>query len=217
MSIIKGLKNISEAIDKPKGNAPTGPRVRWLKLEDGQSVKVRFANEVDDSSKFYDEDRGLAIVVSEHTNPTDYKRKAVCTMDDEGRCFGCDMHRRNPKDGWKPRLRFYTNVLVEDGMEDPYVAVWSMGVAKSATFNTIREFAADGNSVSNMTWKVKRNGKGTETNYILIPGATDSDTFDWSGYDVFPLESAIRQVPFADQESFYLGFDNPATSTSVDW
>ena len=217
MSIIKGLKNISEAIDKPKGNAPTGPRVRWLKLEDGQSVKVRFANEVDDSSKFYDEDRGLAIVVSEHTNPTDYKRKAVCTMDDEGRCFGCDMHRRNPKDGWKPRLRFYTNVLVEDGMEDPYVAIWSMGVAKSATFNTIREFAADGNSVSNMIWKVKRNGKGTETNYILIPGATDSDTFDWSGYDVFPLESAIRQVPFADQESFYLGFDNPATSTSVDW
>jgi hypothetical protein len=217
MSIIKGLKNISEAIDKPKGSAPSGPRVRWLKLEDGQSVKVRFANEVDDSSKFYDEDRGLAIVVSEHTNPTDYKRKAVCTMDDEGRCFGCDMHRRNPKDGWKPRLRFYTNVLVDDGMEDPYVAVWSMGVAKSATFNTIREFAADGNSVSNMTWKVKRNGKGTETNYILIPGATDSDAFDWSGYDVFPLESAIRQVPFADQESFYLGFDNPATSTSVDW
>lgn len=217
MSIIKGLKNISEALDKPKGSAPNGPRVRWLKIEDGQSVKVRFANEVDDSSKFYDEDRGLAIVVSEHTNPTDYKRKAVCTMDDEGRCFGCDMHRRNPKDGWKPRLRFYTNVLVEDGMEDPYIAVWSMGVAKSATFNTIREFAADGNSVSNMTWKVKRNGKGTETNYILIPGATDSDAFDWSGYDVFPLESAIRQVPFADQESFYLGFDNPATSTSVDW
>ena len=217
MSIIKGLKNISEAIDKPKGNAPTGPRVRWLKLEDGQSVKVRFANEIDDSSKYYDEDRGLAIVVSEHTNPTDYKRKAVCTMEDEGRCFGCDMHRRNPKDGWKPRLRFYTNVLVDDGMEDPYVAVWSMGVAKSATFNTIREFAADGNSISNMSWKVKRNGKGTETNYILIPGATDSDTFDWSGHEVFPLESAIRQVPFADQESFYLGFDNPATSTSVDW
>lgn len=217
MSIIKGLKNISEAIDKPKGNTPTGPRVRWLKLEDGQSVKVRFANEIDDSSKYYDEDRGLAIVVSEHTNPTDYKRKAVCTMEDEGRCFGCDMHRRNPKDGWKPRLRFYTNVLVDDGMEDPYVAVWSMGVAKSATFNTIREFAADGNSISNMSWKVKRNGKGTETNYILIPGATDSDTFDWSGHEVFPLESAIRQVPFADQESFYLGFDNPATSTSVDW
>lgn len=217
MSIIRGLKAINDELDKPKATAPTGPRVRWLKLDDGQSAKIRFANELDDESKFYDDSRGLAIVVSEHTNPDDYKRKATCTMEDEGRCFGCEMHRRDPKKGWKARLRFYTNVIVDDGMEDPFVAVWSMGVAKSATFNTIREYAADGNSVSNMTWKVKRNGKGTETNYILIPGASDSEAFDWNKFEIFPLESAIRQVPYADQESFYLGFDNPATSTSVDW
>lgn len=216
MSIIKGLKDINAAIDKPKASA-AGPKVRWLKLEDGQSAKIRFVNEVDDSSKFYADDRGLAIVVSEHTNPKDYKRKAVCTIDDEGRCFGCEMYRNDPKAGWKPRLRFYTNVIFDDGMEDPYVAVWSMGVLKSSTFNTIREYAAESAGISNMTWKVKRSGKGTETNYILIPGAVDSDDFNWSDFEAFPLESAIRQVPYSEQEAFYLGFDNPATSTSVDW
>jgi hypothetical protein len=92
-----------------------------------------------------------------------------------------------------------------------------MGVAKSATFSTIREYAMESEGITNMVWKLKRNGKGTETNYILIPGATDTEKFDWSGYEVFPLESAIRKVPYAEQESFYLGFDDPTTSTSVDW
>lgn len=216
MSIIKGLKNIEAVLDKPK-TMGTGSKVRWLKLDDGQSIKIRFVNEIDEDSKFYDEDRGLAIVVSEHTNPKDYKRKAVCTLDDEGRCFGCEMHRKDMKAGWRPRLRFYTNVLVDDGMEDPYVAVWSMGVAKSATFSTIREYAMDAEGVTNMTWKLKRNGMGTETNYTLIPGPSDSESFDWASTEPFALESAIRQVPYVEQEGFYLGFDNPATSTTVDW
>lgn len=215
MAIVSGLKNIEALLDKPKG--ASGPKVRWLKLEDGQSVKLRFVNEVDEDSKFYDEDRGLAIVVSEHTNPKDYRRKAVCTMDDSGRCFGCEMNSKDPKAGWRARLRFYTNVLVEDGIEDPYVAVWSMGVAKAATFNTIREYAMESEGITNMTWKLKRSGVGTETNYILIPGATDSDPYDWSSVEAFNLETAVREVPYSEQESFYLGYDNPATSTTVDW
>lgn len=216
MSIVKGIKNIEALLEKPSGSSG-GPKVRWLKLDDGQAVKVRFANEIDEDSKGYDDSRGLAIVVSEHVNPADYKRKAVCTMDDEGRCFGCEMHRKDMKAGWRPRLRFYTNVIVDDGVDEQYVAIWSMGVAKSATFNTIREYAADGNSISTMTWKAKRNGKGTETNYVLIPGAQDSEDFAWKAFDLFPLESAIRQVPYSEQESFYFGFDNPSTSVDVEW
>ena len=216
MSIVRGIKNIEAMLDKPKTTV-ANPKVRWLKIEDGQAVKIRFGNEIDEDSKDYDEKRGLAIVVSEHVNPSDYKRKAVCSMDDEGRCFGCEMHRKDMKAGWRPRLRFYTNVIVDDGNEDPYAAIWSMGVAKSATFDIIREYAAEGNSISGMTWKVKRNGKGTETSYALIPGQTDSEKFDWDGVELFPLEAAIRQVPYSEQESFYFGFDNPSTSTDVDW
>jgi hypothetical protein len=216
MAIVKGLKNIEAMLDKPKFEN-NGPRVTWLKLEDNQSVSVRFVNELDGDSPSYDEKNGLAIVVSEHTNPKDYKRKAACSAESEGRCFGCEMHRKDMKAGWRARLRFYINVLVDDGVNEPYIAVWSMGVAKSATFDTIREYVQDSQSLSSMTWKLKRNGKGTETTYILIPIKQDEEKFDWSKYEIPELEAVVREVPYAEQESFFLGFDNPSVSTSVDW
>jgi hypothetical protein len=216
MAIVKGLKNIEAMLDKPKFEN-NGPRVTWLKLEDNQSVSVRFVNELDGDSPTYDEKNGLAIVVSEHTNPKDYKRKAACSAESEGRCFGCEMHRKDMKAGWRARLRFYINVLVDDGTNDPYIAVWSMGVAKSATFDTIREYVQDSQSLSGMTWKLKRNGKGTETTYILIPIKQDEEKFDWSKHEIPDLEAVVREVPYAEQESFFLGFDNPSVSTSVDW
>ena len=216
MAIVKGLKNIEAMLDKPKFEN-NGPRVTWLKLEDNQSVSVRFVNELDGDSPTYDEKNGLAIVVSEHTNPKDYKRKAACSAESEGRCFGCEMHRKDMKAGWRARLRFYINVLVDDGTNEPYIAVWSMGVAKSATFDTIREYVQDSQSLSGMTWKLKRNGKGTETTYILIPIKQDEEKFDWSKHEIPDLEAVVREVPYAEQESFFLGFDNPSISTSVDW
>lgn len=216
MSIYKGLKNITENMEK-SSSPSSGPRVRWLKLDDGQSIKIRFANELDEDSKHYDPERGAAIVVREHQNPKDYRRKAICTMEDEGRDWAEEMHRKDPKAGWGGRLRFYINVLVDDGMEEPYIAVWSMGVAKSASFNTIREYAIESDGITNMQWRLKRNGKGTETSYILMPGPTDSEPFDWSHYEVFPLENAVRKVPYAEQEAFYMGYSNPTTSTNIDW
>ena len=78
MSIVKGLKNVEAVVNKKTYQSdPDAPRTRWLRLEEGQSVKVRFVNELDEDSPNYDKDRDLAIVVAEHTNPQDYKRKAV--------------------------------------------------------------------------------------------------------------------------------------------
>jgi len=84
MSIIKGLKNIEAVLDKTKVEN-SGAKVNWLKLDDGESVQIRFVSELDADSPNYDEKRGLAIVISEHTNPEDYKRKAACTADSQGR------------------------------------------------------------------------------------------------------------------------------------
>ena len=217
MAIVKGLKNINALVDKPKVEG-SGLKVRWVKLADGQSAKIRFVNELDSDSAHFNEDRGLAVVVSEHTNPKDYKRKAACTQESEGRCFGCEMARKEPKSGWRARLRFYTNVLVEDGLEDPYVAVWSQGISKQSAFNTIREYALETGSVSNVQWKLKRNGQGTETNYTLIPSAPDAEPFNWDGVEPFNLEKVVREVPYPEQEAFYFGFDTPSvTATNVDW
>ena len=217
MTIVKGLKNINALVDKPKYEG-AGSKVRWLKLADGQSVKIRFIEELDEDSSNYNEKRGLALVVKEHTNPKDYKRRALDTMESEGRDWAEEMHRKDPKAGWRARLRFYCNVLVEDGIEEPYVAVWAMGVSKQSAFNTIREYALETGSISNLTWKLKRNGQGTETSYTLIPGAPDKEPFDWSKVEPIPLEKALNKVAYAEQEAFYLGFDTPSTgSSNIDW
>lgn len=219
MSIIRGLKDINALLDRPKYDE-NSPKVRWLKLADGQSVKIRFIEELDEESANYSPDRGLALVVREHSNPKDYKRKALDTMDTDGRDFAEEMYRKDPKGnaGWKAKLRFYCNVLVDDGIEAPYVAIWSMGVSKQSVFNVLREYALDTGSISSLVWKLKRNGQGTETNYTLLPIAPDSEPFNWSGISPFPLEAALKKVPYAEQEAFYLGFDSPSvTSSNMDW
>jgi hypothetical protein len=218
MAIVKGLKNINALVDKPKFEG-TGSKVRWFKIADGQAVKIRFIEELDEDSANYSEARGLALVVSEHTNPKDYKRKAVDTMESEGRDWAEEMHRKDMKAGWRARLRFYCNVLVDDGIEAPYVAIWNMGVSKQSAFNTIREYALETGSISNLNWKVKRNGQGTETSYTLIPSTPDSAPFDWAEIEPYPLEKALNKVPYAEQEAFYLGFDTPSSSSSanIDW
>ena len=187
MSILRGLKAM-EQLDRSPAISGDGTKVRWVKVEDGQSVKVRFVNELDEDSPNYDAARDLAIVVSEHTNPKDYKRKAVCTMDSEGRCFGCEMARKQTeadrKQGsWRARFRYYTNLLVDDGMEEPYVAVWSQGVGKQSAFNTLKEYAIDTGSISNRSWRMKRQGSGTDTSYIILPGDPDNEKYDWSNVE----------------------------------
>jgi hypothetical protein len=109
-------------------------------------------------------------------------------------------------------------VLVDDGTEDAYIAVWSQGISKQSAFNTIREYALETGSISNLQWKLKRNGQGTETNYTLIPSIPDSEPFKWDGYELFNLDKVVREVPYPEQEAFYFGFDTPsATSTNIDW
>jgi hypothetical protein len=218
MSIIRGLKDINAVVDKPKYEN-TGEKIRWVKLADGQSAKVRFMEELDEDSANYSPSRGLSIVVKEHTNPKDFKRKALDTMDSEGRDWAEEMHRKDPKAGWRARLRFYCNVIVDDGTEPPYVAVWSQGISKQSAFNMLREYALDTGSISNIEWKLKRNGQGTETNYTLLPSKPDTEPFDWTGFEPFNLDKVVRHVPYAEQEAFYLGFDGPSsiTATNTDW
>ena len=53
----------------------------------------------------------------------------------------------------------------------------------------------------------------------MIPSAPDKETFNWEGIAPYPLEMALRRIPYAEQESFYLGFDSPSvtSATNTDW
>jgi hypothetical protein len=220
MGVVRGLNAINDLLDKPRaGSESSGSKVKWLKLSDGQSVKIRFIEELDEDSANFDPARGLSLVVKEHTNPQDFKRRAVDTMDTEGKDWAEEMHKKDMKAGWRGKLRFYCNVMVDNGVDAPHVAIWAMNISKQSPFNTIREYAIETGSVSNVVWKLKRNGQSTETTYTLIPTFPDKEPHDWAGVVPYDLELALNKIPYAEQEAFYLGFEGtaPNTASNNDW
>lgn len=200
MSVRKGLKAIQEKIDSQ------GSGVKWLKIANGASVRMRFLDDFDESPAVL-AGAGKVVYLEEHTSPKDFRKKALCTKDDEGRCWACEQAIANPRKGWAKRGRVYVNVLVNDGVEDPYVAVWSMGVAKSPTFETLKEVFVDEGSISNREFRVKRSGEGTNTTYIIRDLGTDAEPFDFTAYERFDLEKITRSVGYDEQPAFYLAED----------
>lgn len=226
MGIVKGLNALNKQMEQKSSQSGDSQKGRWLQLKDGQSLKIRFMQEIDPDSPTYVEKAGLAFIAIEHTNPKDYKRKALCTIEDQGRCYGCEQHRRDPKSGWKGRSRFYANVLVDDGEEDPYVAIFSQGAGPKSATPEIIQYAGETGSITNVTWRLKRTGEKTDTNYSIIPLPTaDAKPIDPSAYELFDLEkTAVRDVQYDEQENFYLGITSDSsgheassTSSAVEW
>ena len=226
MGIVRGLNALNQQMEKSDYSGD-GVKGTWLKLKDNQTVKIRFMQEIDPDSEHYVEKAGTAFIAVEHTNPDHYQRKALCSIDDQGRCFGCEQHRRDPKAKWGGKQRFYANVLVQEEGKDPYVAILSQGLGPKAITETVIAWAGETGSITNVTWKVKRTGSGaTDTSYNAIPLPTaPADKIDYDKYELFDLEkTAVRNVDYAEQEAFYLGItsessDSQASSTSsaVEW
>lgn len=225
MGLAKGLKELNKAIDKPSySEGGEGSKATWLKLEDGESIKIRFLQELDPDSPHYNEKNGLGFIANEHTNPDNYRRKALCSMDDQGKCWGCEQHRKDFKKGWKARARLYINVLVDNGKDEPHVAILSQGASGKAITPTVIEYAGEMGSITNLMWRIKRSGKGTDTSYTIIPLGKDETPFDSSSLELYDLEKvAVRDLPYVDQESFFVGEggheeeSTSATSSDVSW
>ncbi len=222
MGIVKGLKDLNKALDKPQSTGGSESKARWVKLEDGESVKIRFLQELDPDSPEYNDKMGLGFIAVEHTNPKDYRRKALCTMEDQGKCWGCEQHRKDYKAGWKGRSRLYINVLVDDGKEEPYVAILSQGSSGKTVTPTLIEYAGEMGSITNLMWRIKRSGTKTDTSYTIIPLAKDEEKFDAVNLELYKLEeTAIRELPYANQEAFFNGEggqeEEPSTSSDVTW
>jgi len=223
MGLVKGLKDLNKVMERPQSTGGEGSKARWVKLDDAESIKIRFLQELDPDSPNYNEKNGLGFIAVEHTNPADYRRKALCTIDDQGKCWGCEQHRKDYKKGWKGRSRLYINVLIDDGKEDPYVAILSQGSSGKTITPTLIEYAGEMGSISNLMWRVKRSGTKTDTSYTAIPLAKDEAPFDSSELELYELEKvAVRDLPYTDQEAFFNGEgsheeDPSATSGSVEW
>ena len=213
MGIERVFQDIGRTLDRPAAD-PDRVKGRWFGLKDGESAKIKFLQEIDADSPNYDPEKGQSFLAVEHANPDSFMKKALCSFDDQGRCFGCEMHRRDMKAGWNGKTRFYSNVLVDDGKAEPFVAILSQGAGPKAITPTLMEYAAETGSITNVVWKIKRTGSGnTDTSYSIIPLPPTAVLDLPADAELFDLEkSAVKDIAYADQEAFYLGAGYSGTS-----
>ena len=221
MGIQKGLSAIQaykEELERRKAAAEAG-KINWLKIAPGESVEVRFLQELDESALNYSEKNGLGFFATEHTKPgkDNFMTKCLCSMDDEEQCFGCEQHKKDWKAGWKAKSRLYINVLVrrKDGTEE--VAVMSQpNGSKSVIAPMLLEYAVENNTITDRWWKITREGEDQETVYKPFVRQPVDDV-NPEDHEVFDLDRCVRKVPYAEQEAFFVGVastddDEPETA-----
>jgi len=223
MGFITGLASINEELAKrPSGDFADRPKAEWVSLKGGDSVKLVFLQEIDEGSPKYSEKNGLAIFSLQHSNPDNWRKTAACTID-EGECYGCSR-------GWKQKVVFYVNVLVDNGKDKPYVAIWNRGLGKGSVAQDLLNMAADedfDNSITDKHFKFTRTGTTKDdTTYSLstLPKAHGLNVED---YELFDLPQYVFTVSPDRQEAYYLdGAEAPkaeasapasASSINADW
>ena len=212
MGIIKGLAKQDELEAElarrrqAREDAANAPRANWFKLDDGKSVKVRFLQELDMDSPNYSAKNDIGFIAIEHSAPSDFRRKALCTRDDGADCWACEQHETDYKAGWKPGSRLYINAVLNPETDNEEVVVISQGTSGKAITPTLREYAGETGSITDREWKITRNGKGTETSWTIIAFDKKEFTKNVEDYEIFDLEKvAVRNVPYEEQETFYGG------------
>lgn len=180
---LTGLKSLKKVLETANSKGSQGSS--FLKLKDGQAVTVRFLQEIDESGKHYDEGRGLAITVFEHVNPDDLSMRFLCTMEEEGRCVGCERVVVNPR--WKRRSRLFVNAYV---VEDDAVQVVATGFSAKGIGGTLIEYAEDFGTICDRNYKLKRVGERLSTSYTLTP--REVSPFDFDSKQTIDLEQFAR-------------------------
>lgn len=212
MGVIQSLARINEELEKRASNSNFEERVpaTWVKVDDGQTVKLIFLQEIDEGSPNYLPENGTVLFSTQHENPDNWKKKAECT-DDEGECYGCSR-------GWPQKLLIYANVLVDDGTNEPYVAIWSRGVGKKSVAKQLIDMAGDSdydNSITQYPFKFSREGTKKETVYSLTPTPKPHDK-DLTQYELFDLKKYLFYVSPEKQEEYYLGGENTNKEAKVE-
>lgn len=201
MTFISGLAGINDELAKRKSNSDfeDKPKAKWLSLKGGESVKVIFLQELDEGSPNYSEKNGVGIFALSHSNPENWRKSAKCTAD-EGSCYGCDR-------GWRSKVELYINVLVDNGVEEPYVAIWRRALGKGSVGQALIEIASDedyGNSISDKQFKFARQGSTKDdTTYTLTPLPKNHDKRVES-FDLYDVRSYVFYVKPEKQEAYYL-------------
>jgi hypothetical protein len=187
----------------------TRPKVEWFSLKNGETKYIRFLQELDTDMRNYDSKFGTAVFLQEHIAPDDWSRKALCTIDDEGRCFGCEMNKEvekivdeNGKDKWRPwaqKSNFYIYTVDNKGA----VKVLSRPTGNKLFDRLTEEVDENDNSLTDITFKLS---KGPNKSDAWEVRKTTKEHFELPDIpELVDLNAAVGfKVPYADQRSFYL-------------
>lgn len=211
MGIVKGLSGITKQLESSGGG---GDRVKvdFFKLLDGKSARIRFLQEFEADSPHYNAEAGQGFLAVEHQAPSNFQRRALCTVEDEGRCFGCEQYSAGNKD-FRQKSKLYVNVLVINPDGTSEVKVLSQGNGPKSVTPALLEAAGEFGSITNRQWKISRKGAGqTDTSYTLTPLDKDDEPYDVLQHDLFDLEKVVYQKPYSEQEGYYAGEQRAAGS-----
>lgn len=202
MGFIESLGALKEHEEAKGGDYEDRVKAEWVKVDPDSSIKITPLQELDASSPNYSEKNGKAVFALEHSHPDDYTKKAMCTADEDGGCYGCE-------NGWYQKVVLYINVLVDDGNKKPSVAVWSRGLGKNSVAKQLQDIAADedfGYSITDKTFKLTRKGAKKESTYSLaqLPKTAVKDVEAYAD-DLYPLKQVVFYVSPERQEAYYLG------------
>lgn len=195
---------------KEREEAANRPKANWFSPT-AEGVKVRFLQELDDASPNYNADNGLGIIAVERVSPYDFKRRAVCTLETEGKCYPQEWHEEGQrtkldkngdeyKGGWRQQTNFYISVLAErDGKTQVEILRRNFN---NSFVDDLMEIAEEDGTITEQTFIVKKRGSGTQTTWTLKPSRDgELEVGDAKPYNL--EEVALRHVPYDQQPAFF--------------
>lgn len=194
------------------------PKAEWFKIKEGESLTVRFLQELDPSSENYNPDFGTFLGATEHTVPRDidpqgFMKRALDTMESEGRDLAQELHQKDRKAGWGAQQNFYINVAV-DTPEGPKVQIFSRKLNSNFVKDLVEIFQDEG-GITGQTYIISRRGSGPQTELRIKPAKAGME-FDVSGLEPWNLEEyAVRHIPYDEQEEFYFRGIDPAVRDRI--
>lgn len=208
---------------------------KFLKIGKDESVRIRPLQELDTDSPNFSAKNGVAQYTKEWHNPEKGKflNQIVDTMEEEGRCVGRELlayygwngednggrgevEKNYRPDAWRPKEFMYLNVLVDNGKDEPYVAVAKFNMApKAVQANALIATYENSEppSVTNRWFKYEREGEGQfNTTYKLVAlDKNPKDKFDVEAYELLDLHEAAPYVSYERQRAA-LGVEGPRES-----
>lgn len=188
------------------------PKAPWFKFDEetGDTQVVQFLQELDESATGYDPVKGLAHYAHEHVSPVNFKKRAGCTVETEGRCAPDEWHKAanasgdpDYEGGWRPKVNFYITVAVKNK-----AGKWESQILSrnfySSFVEDLMEIAEDESTITDRKYTIKRSGAKTTTRWSLkeVKGAAGKpEDLDVETFDLKTV--AVRNIPYDEQSKFF--------------